>query len=104
MHNKKDSLGNRMKVYEGSFKQFLPKRLPVIIRIDGKAFHSFTRGFDKPKDILFHEAMEKTLLKLCQSIEGVKFGYSQSDEISLTLTNDDTLTTQPWFDNNVQIM
>lgn len=47
-------LGDRMKsYYENRSKTFLARRTPVIIRLDGKAFHTFTRGFNKP----FDEAM-----------------------------------------------
>lgn len=50
----KDELGDRMKsYYENRSKTFLARRTPVIIRLDGKAFHTFTRGFNKP----FDEAM-----------------------------------------------
>lgn len=50
MSNKKDSLGDRMKTYEAVPKVKLVRRMPVIIRLDGKAFHTFTRGFVKPFD------------------------------------------------------
>ena len=71
---------------------------------DGKAFHSWTKGFQKPYDEVFHEAMNSTLQYLCKNIQGCKFGYTQSDEISLLLTDYDTLTTDAWFDHNVQKM
>ena len=105
MGNKKDSLGDRMKSnYENRSKTFLTRRTPCIIRLDGKAFHSFTKNFQKPYDEVFHKAMNSTLLYLCQNIQGCKFGYTQSDEISLLLTDFDTLTTDAWFDYNVQKM
>lgn len=101
----KDPLGDRMKHnYENRAKTFLTRRTPVIIRIDGKAFHSFTRGFNRPYDAVFHRAMNETLLYLCQNIQGCKFGYTQSDEISLLLTDYDKLTTDGWFDYNVEKM
>ena len=94
MNNRKDSLGDRMKEnYENRAKTYLIRRMPVIIRIDGKAFHTFTKGFDKPYDEVFHQAMNETLRFLCKSIQGCKFGYTQSDEITLLLTDYDTLTT-----------
>ena len=103
MSNKKDSLGDRMKEnYENRAKTYLVRRMPVIIRLDGKAFHTFTRGFKKPYDEVFHDAMNATMQYLCENIQGCKLGYTQSDEITLLLTDYDTLTTDAWFDNNVQ--
>ena len=105
MANKKDSLGDRMKEnYENRSKTYLTRRMPCIIRLDGKAFRSFTKGFQKPYDEVFHVAMNSTLQYLCQNIQGCKFGYTQSDEISLLLTDYDTLTTDAWFDYSVQKM
>lgn len=96
------SLGDRMKTYENSYRIYLPKRLPVILRVDGRAFHTFTRAMDRPFDTTLHTAMVETTKALCKEISGTKFAYTQSDEISLLITNDDTLETQPWFDNNLQ--
>lgn len=102
-NNKKDSLGDRMKEnYENRSKTYLTRRTPCIIRLDGKAFHSFTKNFQKPYDEVFHKAMNSTLQYLCKNIQGCKFGYTQSDEISLLLTDYDTLTTDAFFDYNVQ--
>ena len=103
MSNKKDSLGDRMKEnYENRSKTYLTRRTPVIIRIDGKAFHTFTRGMKKPYDEIFHNTMNATMKYLCENIQGCKLGYTQSDEITLLLTDYDTLTTSAWFDYNVQ--
>ena len=103
MSNKKDSLGDRMKEnYENRAKTYLIRRMPVIIRLDGKAFHTFTRGLKKPYDEIFHNTMNATMKYLCENIQGCKLGYTQSDEITLLLTDYDTLTTDAWFDNNVQ--
>lgn len=98
----RDSLGDRMKGYENAFRHYLPRRMPVIIRIDGKAFHTYTKGFHKPFDSILMKSMQDTAYALCTKIEGVKLAYVQSDEISLLLTNDDTLETEPWFGNNLQ--
>lgn len=57
MSNKKDSLGDRMKQYENVSRVYLTRRTPVIIRIDGKAFHVFTRGMRKPFDRILVSAM-----------------------------------------------
>lgn len=103
MSNKKDSLGDRMKAnYENRAKTYLVRRMPVIIRLDGKAFHTFTKGLKKPYDEIFHNTMNATMQYLCEHIQGCKLGYTQSDEITLLLTDYDTLTTDAWFDNNVQ--
>ena len=103
MSNKKDSLGDRMKEnYENRAKTYLVRRMPVIIRLDGKAFHTFTKGFKKPYDEIFHNTMNATMKYLCENIQGCKLGYTQSDEITLLLTDYDTLDTDAWFDNNVQ--
>ena len=105
MANKKDSLGDRMKeFYENRSKTYLTRRTPVIIRLDGKAFHSFTKGFKRPYDEVFHEAMNNTMKYLCANIQGCKFGYTQSDEITLLLTDYTTLTTDAWFGYGVQKM
>lgn len=101
----KDSLGDRMKeFYEGRFRFYLTRKTPVIIRLDGKAFHSFTKGFQRPYDEAFHNAMNRTLEYLCTNIQGCKFGYTQSDEITLVLTDYDTIDTDGWFDYAVQKM
>lgn len=108
MGNKKikgDALGDRIKGnYENRSKTYLTRRTPVIIRLDGKAFHSFTKNLHKPYDEVFHDAMNDTLEYLCKNIQGCKFGYTQSDEITLVLTDYDTLTTDAWFNYNVQKM
>lgn len=99
---KNDSLGDRMKGYENAYRLYLPRRIPVIIRIDGRAFHTFTRGFQRPFDEVLMSVMQLTAKKLCEEVSGCKLAYVQSDEISLLVTNDDALETQPWFDNNLQ--
>ena len=104
MSNQNDSLGDRMKRYEGVTRNYLKRRMPVVIRIDGKAFHTFTRGFQKPFDMLLMKTMWETCKYLCANIQGCKIAYTQSDEISLLLTDYETLTTDAWFENNIQKM
>lgn len=100
---KKDNLGDRMKNnYENRAKTQLLRRTPVIIRLDGKAFHTFTRGFKKPFDDIIIEAMQQTMLALCKNIQGCVLGYTQSDEITLVLTDYNKLETAAWFDYDVQ--
>lgn len=99
----KDSLGNRMKEnYENRAKTQLLRRTPVIIRLDGKAFHTFTRGFEKPFDDILTGAMQQTMLTLCKEIQGCVLGYAQSDEITLVLTDYKNLETAAWFDYDIQ--
>jgi tRNA(His) 5'-end guanylyltransferase len=103
MANKRDSLGDRMKGnYENRAKTYLVRRMPVVIRLDGRSFHSFTKGFDKPFDKVMMQTMQQTTLKLCQNIQGCVFGYTQSDEITLVLVDYDTHETDAWFDYSVQ--
>jgi tRNA(His) 5'-end guanylyltransferase len=97
-----DSLGDRMKGYENCYRIYLPKRQVVVVRIDGRAFHSFTKGFARPYDTVFADAMQQTALKLAENISGCKFVYTQSDEITLILTDFENINTEPWFDNNLQ--
>ena len=102
---KKDSLGDRMKTYyENVPKTHLTRRQPVIIRIDGKAFHTFTRGFQRPFDDILIESMQETMKYLCENIQGCKMGYCQSDEISLLITDYENINTAAWFDYQVQKM
>lgn len=102
MKYKKDSLGDRMKGYENISRIYLTKRMPVIIRIDGKAFHSFTRGFQRPFDSVLIQTMQQTAQFLCENIMCCKLAYTQSDEISLLLVDYEKNETQPWFENNLQ--
>ena len=104
MANKKDSLGDRMKGYETIPRNYLTRRVPVIIRLDGKAFHTFTRGMQKPFDHVLTQAMQQTMKALCESIQGCVFGYTQSDEITLVLTDYATIKTDAWLGYNVQKM
>ncbi|WP_097005337.1 tRNA(His) guanylyltransferase Thg1 family protein [Lacrimispora amygdalina] len=95
------SLEERMKRYEAVSDNLLPIRVPVIIRLDGWHFKSFTKGLEKPFDLVFRETMVETMLYLCKELPGVVFGYTQSDEISLILCDYQSLETEPWFDNRL---
>lgn len=97
-----DTLGDRMKEYENVTRAYLPRRTNTIIRIDGKAFHTLTHNFTKPFDYDFMRMMDNTAIHLCKEIQGVKLAYIQSDEISLWLTDYDTIDTQAWFNSNIQ--
>lgn len=102
MSNNKDSLGDRMKQYEYVTRKYLDRKIPVIIRVDGKAFHSFTRGFNKPFDEVFVKSMQETMKYLCENIQGCVLGYTQSDEITLVLVDYHSEEACAWFDNNIQ--
>lgn len=98
-----DALGDRMKeFYENRTRITLPRRTYTVIRIDGKAFHTYTKGLNRPFDVDLIEDMNNTTKYLCERIQGVKLGYVQSDEISLILTDFDNLGTDAWFDGNIQ--
>ena len=100
-----DELGKRMKeFYEQVPKTRLVRRMPVAIRLDGKAFHSFTRGFIKPFDEILIKTMQHTMQYLCENIQGCVLGYHQSDEITLILIDYKKLTSSAWFDYEVQKM
>lgn len=99
-----DSLGDRMKSYEDAYRTNLPIRLPVILRIDGKAFHSYTKDCKKPIDQRLLDCMNETAKFLCKNIQGCQIAYVQSDEISLLLNNYTDINTQAWFDNTLQKM
>ena len=99
----RDDLGVRMKIfYEQIPKTKLMRRCPVAIRIDGKAFHTFTRGFHKPFDEVLIKSMQETTKYLCENIQGCVLGYTQSDKITLILVDYKKLTSSAWFDYEVQ--
>jgi tRNA(His) guanylyltransferase len=101
----KDALGDRMKsFYEDRFRYKLPRRSFTILRVDGKAFHTYTRGLKRPFDKGLIEDMNLTATYLCENIQGAKMAYVQSDEISVVLTDFDDLQTDAWFDGNLQKM
>lgn len=98
-----DDLGKRMKeYYEQISKTKLMRRCPVVLRIDGRAFHTFCRSFDKPFDNILIKTMQDTMKYLCENIEGCVLGYTQSDEISILLIDYKKLDTAAWFDYEVQ--
>jgi tRNA(His) guanylyltransferase len=101
----RDDLGNRMKEnYENRTRISLPRRSYTVIRIDGKAFHTYTKGLRRPFDRGLIEDMNATAAYLCKNIMGAKLAYVQSDEISIVITDFDDISTQAWFDNNLQKM
>lgn len=100
---RKDSLGDRMKAsYENRARHLLPRRTYTVIRLDGKAFHTYTRGLDRPYDAKLMEDIGEAARFVCEQISGVRLAYTQSDEISLILTDFATPQTEAWFDGNLQ--
>lgn len=99
-----DQLGDRMKGYEHAARVYLPRRMPVILRVDGKAFHTYTRGCKKPFDDHLMGMMDETAMALCEEIQGAQLAYVQSDEISILAHNYKRLNTSAWFDNAIQKM
>lgn len=99
-----DSLGDRIKRYEGCFDNTVIPRMPVIIRVDGRAFHTFTKHIDKPFDRGFMLGMSMAAYDVAKEMQGFKVAYIQSDEVTFCLTDYDTLTTQGWFGYRVSKM
>jgi len=99
----KDNIGDRLKnYYENRSKTFLTRKIPVIIRVDGKCFHNFCKRFKKPYDEFLNNSLNKVMQFLCQNIQGAKMAERHSDEISILLTDYDNVNTDCWFDYNVQ--
>lgn len=94
-------LTNRMKDYEKRNRYYLQKRLPVIIRLDSRAGHTFTKGFKRPFDEIFMKSMQETAKYLCENIQGCQCAYIQSDEITLLLVDYEKLNTESWFDYRI---
>lgn len=100
-----DSLGDRMKrQYEDRTRVMLPRRTYTVLRADGKAFHTLTRRCEKPYDRAFVAGMDVAALALCGQAQGSCFGYVQSDEISVLMTDFADIKTEAWFDGNLQKM
>ena len=98
------SIGDRMKNYEMRNRSYAQRRSSVVIRIDGKAFHTYTRGLAKPFDTELFDDMAETAKYLCENIQGAKMAYMQSDEISVLLTDYDDIKTDAWFDYEIEKM
>ena len=99
-----DSLGTRMKRYELPAQQNLMRRTYTWLRIDGKAFHTYTKGLKRPFDDGLIDDMNNAAIYACKKIQGAVLAYVQSDEISILMTDFEKITTDAWFDNNVQKM
>lgn len=97
-----DDLGDRMKAYEDAYRVYLPPRMPIMIRVDGRAFHSLLKRSEKPFDQGVMFSMDRVLHALIREAQGSVIGYVQSDEVSVVLQNDRDIQTQQWFGGNLQ--
>lgn len=102
MTRKLSDLAVRMKAYESASRISLTPRLPMIIRVDGKAFHTYTRGMDAPWDLSMRSAMTAAAMALVDEIQGASFAYIQSDEISVLSIDYRKFSSCAWFDKAVQ--
>ncbi len=94
----KNSLNDRMqRNYEDPARHLLTRRMPVIVRVDGRAFHTFTRDFRKPFDQRLIDSMIVAATTVAGEMQGFKLGYIQSDEASFVMTDYDNLQTDAWF-------
>ena len=108
----KTSLGDRMKRYELVTKNYVMPRTPIIIRVDGKAFHTFTKRLNPDVDPscatgsseLMHKVMMDTAYYMSVKMQNVVVAYTQSDEISFVFKDWDTHQTQQWFGGSLQKM
>lgn len=115
------TLGSRMKNYEFSTRRFISDYIEgdldlgddfqsrretpyIMIRLDGKAFHTYTKGLKKPFDSLLQKAMIETAKYLCEEIQGAWLAYTQSDEITIVLGPKPNENSQIWYDGNIQKM
>jgi tRNA(His) 5'-end guanylyltransferase len=97
----KDSLGDRMKGYENASRYTLPRRMPLFVRVDGKAFHTFCEDLARPFDLEFMAAMDQCAIDLMIEAHGAVLAYVQSDEITILIHNYKRLDTDPWFGNDL---
>jgi tRNA(His) guanylyltransferase len=99
----KDPLGTRIKEnYENRTRYYLPRRTYTILRLDGCHFRTYTKGLNKPFDKGLVEDIDSAIIKILPQIQGAVFAYTQSDEISILLTDFATPQTCAWFDGNLQ--
>lgn len=95
----KDTLGDRIKGYESIYEHYFLPKIPIIVRIDGKAFHTQVKKWncEKPFDQTLINCMFATAKDVAANIQGCKALYTQSDEVTFVLTDDDNIETQQWF-------
>lgn len=96
------SLGDRQKTYEQAYDSRIIRRLPVIVRVDGRSFHKVTKKLSRPYSASMVNLMANTMFLVAKEMDGCVFAYQQSDEITFVLRNDQSLESEPWFNNRVQ--
>ena len=92
------ALGDRHKnYYEHRQRFYLLRRIPVIMRLDGKAFHTLTRKHcEKPFDAKFQDAMVAGAKGCLEMISGAQCAYVASDECTILIMDFDKLSTDAW--------
>lgn len=95
----RSDLANRMKEYEKAGQRYLTRRMPIVLRLDGCHFHSFTKGFKRPFDEVLIKSMQETAKYLCENIQGATLAYCQSDEITILIVDYKNIDSSAWFDN-----
>ena len=98
-----NNLHKKMKQIEHSTRDYISSSSKyLMVRLDGKAFHTYTKKFNKPFDTRIEDAFQYTLTTLAEKIQSVKIGYSQSDEITLVLYKGEKEGSEHWFNGNIQ--
>jgi tRNA(His) guanylyltransferase len=97
MSDKGMDLGDRMKEYEKACERYLTRRIPLVLRVDGSCFHTWTRGLERPYDNNLRACMEYAAYSVCTEVSGARFAYTQSDEISILVIDYQSVNTEPWF-------
>lgn len=98
------SLGDRMKKFENVNRSYLIPKMPVVVRIDGRSFHTYTkqRWCEFPFSHTLIRVFHKTTLKVCEETMNVVLAYHQSDEVTFLLKDYDRREQQQLFDGNIQ--
>jgi tRNA(His) 5'-end guanylyltransferase len=95
--NSKDTLGDRIKHYESISEHYFTPKVPILVRVDGKAFHTWTKGCDKPFDTKLINAMFISAKYVAKEMQNCKGLYVQSDEVTFVLDDSGSIETQQWF-------
>lgn len=95
------SISTRMKRYETVSEHFFTPNSPVVIRIDGKTFHTFLKHANRPFDQEFMDCMVHAAVLTTSDMHGFKLAYVQSDECTFVITDYDSHETQGWFGYSV---
>lgn len=96
------SLEKRIQEYESCFDYRFTRKLPLIIKIEGKSFSKATKNLQRPYSDNLAATFADTMLALVKNIDGATIGYHYSDSISIVSLNDQKLNTDPWLGNRIQ--